>query len=66
MDGIACLRALRTRPGLRHTPVVLVTGDPSAPVETVSLVYDQSYVIRKPCTCEEVIDVAKWVLSRKH
>ena len=65
MDGIECLRALRTRRCFRHTPVVLITGDPSARVEILSLVYEQCYAIRKPCTYEDVIGVAKGLLSGK-
>ena len=62
MDGISCLRALRARLGPSDPPVILVTGYGGTAVEVAGLVYNVAGIVRKPCTFQDVIDVAKRTL----
>ena len=62
MDGIACLRALRARFGPVHPHVILLTGHSGTCVEVAGLVYNAAGVMRKPCTYEDVVGVARRLL----
>jgi len=64
MDGIACLRNLHARLGDATPPVILLTGDLTARVDTASLVYPGSFVLSKPCSYATVIRTARRLLER--
>ena len=63
MDGLACLRTLHAGEDLTRAPVILLTGDTTPRVDAAALVYPGSYVLAKPCTYEQVVDVATRLIA---
>ena len=64
MDGIECLAALRASDPNALPPVILVSGDPSPCVDLAGSVYAGTYVIRKPCTYDEIVAFGHQILAR--
>ncbi len=63
MDGIECLRRLRSRDDPTHPPVILLTADESPVVDAAACVYGGCHLLRKPCPREHVIDLAAKILA---
>lgn len=62
-DGGEVLRILRGRGA--EIPVLLVTGDVTEGPESCGLLYEDCFVLRKPCAYEEIVKSATAILESR-
>ena len=63
LDGQEVLRAVRTCFGDFAPPVILLTGDVTDRPDLLACVYPNCHLLRKPCSREEVIQLASKLLA---
>jgi CheY-like chemotaxis protein len=66
MDGYEVTRRLRAEPGLKDTPIFLLTALEDPNVGFLGREVGATFTLSKPSDPERLISIIEWLLSRKH